>query len=106
MIYYYTKTNEINALYNYANLNSQSRCPINLLSLKPILPRKDYLLYYFCTAEGGRTVLLNVKSICATNLVSNKLLAFSPGLNCSFAVALLPFSRLPDKYKSSLNPNS
>src|SRR6218665_1977208 len=29
--YYYTKTNEINALYNYANLKSQSRCPINIL---------------------------------------------------------------------------
>jgi len=43
MKYYYTKTNEINALYNYANLNSQSRCPINLLQLRPILLRKDYL---------------------------------------------------------------
>src|SRR6218665_3851068 len=40
--YYYTKTNEINALYNYANLKSQSRCPINILQLKPILQRKDY----------------------------------------------------------------
>src|SRR6218665_3372265 len=43
MNYYYIKTSEINALYNYANLNSQSRCPIDVLSLKPILPRKDYL---------------------------------------------------------------
>src|SRR6218665_2970324 len=34
--YYYTKTNEINALYNYATLNSQSRCPIDVLPLKPI----------------------------------------------------------------------
>ena len=43
MNYYYTKTNEINALYTYANSNSQSRCPINVLSLKPILLRKEYL---------------------------------------------------------------
>jgi len=47
MNYYYTKTNEINALYNYANLNSPSRGPINVLQLKPILPRKDYLREQF-----------------------------------------------------------
>src|SRR6218665_1643135 len=40
--YYYTKTNEINALYHYANLNSQSHCPIIIVQFKYILPRKDY----------------------------------------------------------------
>jgi len=72
MNYYYTKTNEINALYNYANLNSQSRCPINILQLKPILPR-----------EGLHD--------CTTNLVSNKTTRLHPCLDCSFAVALLSF---------------
>src|SRR6218665_3932849 len=86
-------------------------CPTHQLALgSPTLQlcqfKQSVTLSNYYIRPTIKTYFIKEGLHCATNLVSNKTLLAFTLVSSSFAIALLPFGLLRDKYKSNINPNS